>query len=114
MSFAPVYLIYRLFYRLGAFFHHWYIDGTRKITHRFVSVFENADRILAIRVTLRYFFHPLYRDYTALGRILGVVFRSGRILIGLVIYGFLLVVFSVILIIWISIPPLIILYVWRK
>jgi hypothetical protein len=29
MSFAPVYLANRFFFRLSAFFRHWYIDGSR-------------------------------------------------------------------------------------
>ncbi len=74
-----------------------------------MSVLEKADKSLAIRLTLKYFFQPLYKDYTIIGRILGVVFRSGRILIGGVCYLFLGLIFVVVYLIWVLIPPVIIL-----
>lgn len=92
-------------YRVLDFFHHWYVDGSRVLVHKFVSILEEVDKSMAIRLTLKYFFQPLYKDYTIVGRILGVVFRSGRILIGSVFYLFIGVVFLAIYLIWLLIPP---------
>jgi len=110
MGFAPAYLVQRFFFRLGDFFHHWYVDGSRVIGHRFVTALEAADRSLAIRVTLRYFFMPLYRDYTVIGRILGVIFRTGRILIGLVVYAIIVSLFLLFYLAWLAVPAVIIFY----
>lgn len=114
MSFSLVYLLQRFLYRLGDFFHHWYVDASRNFGHRFVSFLERLDRTLAIRVTFRYLFHPLYKDYTILGRILGVVFRLGRIAIGVFVYLFFTALFSVFYLLWVLIPPLLMIYVGRN
>lgn len=106
-----IYLANRFFYRLGDFFHHWYADGSKIFFNYFLNFLERLDRKFAIRITLRYFFQPLYRDYTVVGRILGVIFRSGRILIGGAVYVSASVVFLLVYFLWLAIPPLIFLYV---
>src|SRR3989344_4716217 len=80
MSFAPLYLLNRLFFRISDFFHHWYIDGSRAILHRCTSVFESLDQTFALRITLRYFWKPLYGDYSIVGRIFGVIMLAFSLL----------------------------------
>lgn len=114
MDFALVYLVQRFFYRIFEFFHHWYIDGSRAIARAFMAAITAADRSLALSITLRHFFEPLYKDYSIVGRILGVVFRTGRILIGLVVYLFLVIVFLAACLVWIAIPFIIFYYAARS
>ena len=114
MNFAVVYIINRFFYRLIDFFHNWYVHGSKFLIHRFVSVLEEIDRTVAIKVTLRYFFQPLYKDYTIVGRILGIVFRSGRLLVGGLIYLVLILFFVVIYAVWIILPPAVLIYAAYK
>lgn len=104
MSFAPLYLLNRLFFRISDFFHHWYLDGSRAILHRFVSAFESLDQTFALRVTLRYFWKPLYGDYTIVGHIFGFFFRSGRILIAVFIYILLGLIAVALYIAWLVLP----------
>lgn len=108
MNFAPVYLVVRFFILIGDFLHHWYIDGSRRLADFFVSSFEKLDQTLAIRITIKYFFQPLYKDFTILGRILGVIFRSGRILIGLVIYLVVAGVFLAVYLAYVLLLPVLI------
>ena len=114
MSFSFIYILQRALYRLGDFFHNWYVHGSRNLTHYFISVFERVDQVLAVRVTLRYFFYPLYKDYSVTGRILGIIFRSGRILIGVSVYAFLAVIFLIVYLLWFSAPPALILYATKE
>lgn len=114
MNISVIYIIYRAFYRLGDFFHNWYVHGSRNLAHFFLSVFERFDRVFAVRITLRYFFHPLYKDYSIIGRILGIIFRSGRILIGVSFYVLLAVIFLAIYVAWFSVPPTLILYATKE
>jgi len=114
MDFAPLYLFQRFFYRFFDFFHHWYVDGSRVLAHRFVSAFEIMDRDIALKVTVRYFFQPLYRDYTVIGRVLGVIFRTIRIVLGLVVYLVAAVFFLCVYLVWIAIPAIIIFNVARN
>lgn len=113
MDFAPAYLIERFFYRIIDLFHHWYVDGSRVIGHRFITALEAADRSLALKITIRYFFQPLYRDYSVVGRILGVIFRTGRILIGAVVYAVIAVLFLAFYLAWLAAPVIIIFYAAR-
>lgn len=113
MEFAPVYLLQRAWYRFVDFFHHWYVDGSRAIGHRFVTALERADRSLAVRVTFLHFFEPLYKDYTVVGRILGVIFRTFRILIGLAVYAVIVALFLLFYLAWLAVPAVIIFNVIR-
>ena len=67
-----------------------------------------ADRSFAVAITLRHFFEPLYKDYSIIGRILGIVFRSARVAIGAMFYLILALVFVVAYLIWLAIPAVII------
>jgi hypothetical protein len=113
MNSALGYLTYRFFYRLGDFFHHWYADASRQFFHRWISLLERLDRTFALRITLKFFFQPLYKDYTFVGRILGVIFRSGRIIVSVLVYAVITAVFLSFHLLWFCVPPLIILYAAR-
>lgn len=112
MNVAAVYLVHRFFYRLTDFFHHWYIHGSRRTLHLWVSQLERLDRTFAVRVTLRHFFEPLYQDYSIMGRILGVIFRTLRILLGFLIYAIVSTVFVIFYLIWLVIPLALIAYLF--
>lgn len=110
MNFAPAYLIHRFFYLAFEFFHHWYIDGSRALGRWFFNYFLRLDETLALKVTVKYFFQPLYKDYTLMGRILGFVFRPLRILVGLLVYSIVGTVFAFAYLIWVGLPFIILLY----
>jgi hypothetical protein len=113
MDFAPIYLIQRFFYRLFDFFHHWYVDGSRAFGRTFITTLAEIDRVLALKITIRYFFQPLYKDYTVIGRILGIIFRTGRILIGIVIYPIITAIFLTAYLAWILIPAVVLIYIFK-
>ncbi len=104
MGFAPVYLLNRFVFRLSDFIRHWYVNGSRAFAHSFISFLETLDHTLALRITIYYFSRPLYGDYTIIGRILGIIFRSGRILIGVIVYLIVSLVALACYIIWLLIP----------
>ena len=113
MDFAPAFLLQRFWYRFCDFFHHWYVDGSRAIGHRFIAALEDIHRTLAVRITVRHFFQPLYRDYTFVGRLLGIFFRTCRIVIGVAVYLLIIVLFALFYLAWLATPALIIFYaVW--
>lgn len=111
MDFAPVYLVQRFFYRIVDFFHHWYVDGSRSIGDQFMLTLRTADESFAIKITLRHFFEPLYKDYSIIGRILGVIFRTGRILVGGIAYLLISIIFAIVYLAWLAIPALMLWYI---
>ena len=110
MSFSLVYLLSRAIYRISDFFHHWYVDGSRVFIHSFISKLENLDKGFALQVTIKHFFEPLYKDYSIVGRILGIIFRTGRIIMGGVTYLFFSIIFAVLYLAWLLFPAAIIVY----
>jgi len=110
MGIAPAYIIQRFFFRLADFFHHWYVHGLRRIALICIDTLANFDKTFALKITLRYFFHPLYKDYTIVGRILGVVFRSGRVLIASALYAVVGLAFLIVAAVWVLIPPFLLIY----
>lgn len=107
MIFAPIYIIYRLFYVIGLFLRHWYVDSFYVSAQYARSLFLRMDRSIAVRVTFLNFFEPLYQDYTILGYIYGFIFRSLRLLVGTTIYLFLGSLAILLFGIWLLIPIII-------
>ena len=112
MDFSLVYLVQRFFFRIYDFFHHWYIDGSRAFGRLVIRTLEEIDKVMAIKITFRYFFQPLYGDYTMMGRILGVIFRAGRILAGAAVYLVLAIVFATVYLVWLAVPPAVVALAW--
>ncbi len=112
MNFSLTYLAGRFFYRIFDFFHHWYVDASRLFFHKLVSFLEGLDQAIALRVTLKYFFQPLFKDYTVIGRILGVVFRTGRAAIGAFVYFVIIAIFVSAYMLWLIAPVVLIYYVF--
>lgn len=112
MNVAGIYLIHRFFYRLTDFFYHWYVRGSRVFLHYGISLLERLDRYFAVKITLRHFFEPLYQDYSAMGRILGFIFRPLRVIVGFAVYILVGAVWTLFYFIWLSIPITILGYVF--
>jgi hypothetical protein len=104
MTAFPLYLLSRVIFRLKEFVHFWYIGSFFIYNHYVFSLLEKIDRVLAFKITLHHIFHPLYGDRTILGYILGFIFRSGRIIIGGIVYALIIVLATIVFIIWLAIP----------
>lgn len=104
MNLSVVYIVNRLLFRIGDFFHHWYADGSRTFFHFFTSTLESMDQRLVFRVTLKHIFEPLYKDYTIIGRIIGFIFRSIRLFFGFIAYVIFGAFFIVIYLVWLVLP----------
>ena len=101
---AVIYLIQRFFYRIWRFLVNWYVGGYFSIGGKFLNILEYLDQTLALRITLRYFFQPLYRDYSFIGYMIGIPVRTVRTLVGLVAYGAVIAVGVAAYCAWAAIP----------
>ena len=104
MSFSLFYLVQKFFYRIFEFIRHWYIDGFLWFAHHTLNFLEGLDRFFALKVTLRYWFKPLYQDYSFLGYFLGFVFRTGRLLAGGIIYLIIVLIAAALYLAWAFLP----------
>ena len=59
---------------------------------------------LAIQATLRNISKPLFQDYTPAGRLIGVLLRLSRILLGIFLYGLVFCFYLFFYLIWIFFP----------
>ena len=69
-----------------------------------LNILERLDRLFAVKINLRLLFHPLYRDYSIVGRILGPFFRFIRVGIGSLIYAVIGFVAVSLYILWAALP----------
>ncbi|MEK7147179.1 MAG: hypothetical protein AAB772_02900 [Patescibacteria group bacterium] len=104
MNFFIIYLAERALHRIFEFFRHWYVRGFLNFSYKAIEVLEGLDQTFALKITIRNFFSPLFGDYTILGRILGFIFRSGRMIIGLIVYSIVILFFIVAFSFWVFIP----------
>lgn len=109
MSFAAVYIVSRFFYRVFEFIRHWYWGGFLTVTHRTLNVLEKLDRMLAVRITFRYWLSPLYQDYSVIGYVLGFIFRTSRIFIGSAVYFCIIIAAAAVYLAW-ALAPFFIIY----
>jgi len=106
LEFAPIYIVVRFVYRVFDFFHHWYVDGTRAFLRFAMRALQNLNRTFAIFVTLKHFFEPLYKDYSIPGRVWGVVFRAGRVFLGVFFTACFGTIFILAYALWALLPVL--------
>lgn len=99
-----VYIVARALYRFIEFWRHWYVEAFWTIIRIVVNILERLDRIFAVKINFRYLFHPLYQDYTFVGRILGFIFRGLRILTGSFVYAVIIIIAALFYVIWIILP----------
>lgn len=114
MNSAPVYLALRFLYRILTFLEHWYLHSPKKYSNFVLNLLSRVDYYLAWKITLKYLFQPLYKDYTTLGYILGFIFRSARFLMASVIYVILFFITAGLYLVWLLIPPLIVYFIFTQ
>lgn len=107
MAFVP-YLFKSFLFRLVEFFRHWYLNSFKIYTHFIVSLLEKLDRGIAFKITIRYFFQPLFGDYTFLGHILGIFFRFWRLAFGAVVYLIIIAAAASFYLVWLAAPAYIV------
>ena len=102
--FALVYIVERFSFRISEFFRRWYLGAFSAIFGATIHKLGSLDRSFALKITILNFFKPLYGDESFIGRVLGVLFRSVRIISGLFIYLLIISVSVLVYIIWTLIP----------
>lgn len=91
------------------FFVRWYGVQSQFFWSKVFEFFAQLDRTFGIVVNARLFFHPLYGDYSPVGRVIGPIFRLGRILTGAMTYCVLFALAAGAWLVWLAIPVLFIL-----
>lgn len=109
-TFALSYLVQLALSRIAGFFVHWYADGTHAFRARYRSISKTLEDMVASRAMLHLLFRPLYGDYSIVGRIIGPVFRLGRLVLGGIAHLALWLAFFLLWLAWIALPLLFLTY----
>ncbi|HAL24329.1 MAG: hypothetical protein UX49_C0049G0004 [Candidatus Wolfebacteria bacterium GW2011_GWC2_46_275] len=104
MDIFLVYLFDRFVYRISHFIRHWYVDSFMSYSRFIIARLEEMDQSIALKVTWRNIFQPLYQEYNIFGYVLGFIFRAIRLVIGSVLYAVVIGVAAVIFLAWAGIP----------
>ncbi len=88
------------------FFVRWYGTGSQFFWSRVFEWFASLDRTFGVAINARLIMHPLYGDYSPVGRVIGPVFRLGRIALGAATYALLFVFAGAAWLAWLAIPAL--------
>ena len=102
------YLGKRFLHRILEFLEHWYWGSFRVAGGKFMDLLADWDRFFALKITVRHWLQPLYQDRTFIGYILGPIFRTGRIIMALIVYLVTAALAGLLYLLWLLIPPYVI------
>lgn len=97
----------RLLRGLGDFFHFWYIRNSADYWRRKIAFLRSVERDIGIVVNLKMITQPIYGDYTFAGRIIGPIFRLGRVLFGCLLFFISLIAVVVIYMLYLLMPVIV-------
>jgi hypothetical protein len=86
------------------FFYFWYVQSSRNFWNREIAFIKQIERDMGVMVNLRLITQPIFGDYTYMGRVIGPIFRLGRVLIGFLIVLVSIVIITFVYLIWIILP----------
>jgi len=98
------YIFSQFFERIAIFLRRWYVIFSRRFWAHAVDQFLIMERSLALRVMVRTWTKPLYGDYTIIGKIIGPIFRTWRIVFALVVYASYFIFMFVLWLSWLAFP----------
>lgn len=117
MRYADISFVYLLDHLAGRgrdFLKHWYVDGFLRSVDWTLHIFERLDRRIALRITAKNWFQPLYQDYTIIGFIWGFIFRTIRIFVGLIVYAAVLTAAILLFLLWSAFPLLAVYQIFKN
>ena len=91
---------------INQFLWFWYVQSSKDFWHREVAFLKQIERDIGVMINLKLILQPIFGDYSYMGRIIGPVFRLGRVLTGTIIMVASIFIVILIYLLWIILPPL--------
>jgi len=88
------------------FFYFWYIKSSEGFWKEEILFIKQIERDIGIIINIKLIFKPIYGDYSYMGRVVGPIFRFGRVIVGIAIITVSAVFITCAYLIWIILPPL--------
>lgn len=94
------------------FTKHWYFDSLLFLYGRLLGILRKLERKFAIKINIHFIFQPLYQERSIMGYVLGFLFRSLRITVGVLLYFLIIILFAMIYFMWFFIPIFVLLKIF--
>lgn len=96
------------------FLYFWYIKSSRDFWRSEIAFLKRVENDIGLLVNLKLITQPIYGDYSYMGKVIGPIFRLGRVLFGsaAVLFSFLAIVVCYIL--WLALPVVAVIMVWKN
>lgn len=88
------------------FFYFWYVSSSKSFWQKEIGFIKWIERDIGVFINLKLLFQPIFGDYSYMGRVIGPIFRLGRVLVGFIIMIISIIAVLGIYLIWITLPPL--------
>ncbi len=88
-----------------SFFSFWYVRSSKAFWNKEILFIKGIERDIGVLINLKLVFQPIFGDYSYMGRVIGPIFRLGRVFVGLFIVLVSIIIVLVIYLIWILLPP---------
>jgi hypothetical protein len=102
----PINLPLRIVKGIFDFFYFWYVTSSRDFWRREISFIRREEHDIGILINLKLLTQPIFGDYTVMGKLIGPVFRLGRVLFGALIILLSFAAIIIVYIIWLLLPLL--------
>jgi len=83
----------------------WYSRGVFRILNIIKEQSQDMIRALGLKIWLKSIFKPMFGDYTKEGRIISFFMRIIILIFRLMAFAVWMIVLSILLLIWLSLPP---------
>lgn len=87
------------------FLYFWYIKSSKDFWRIEVEFMKGVEREIGLIVNLKLITQPIFGDYSSIGRIIGPIFRFGRVMLGFFIVFLSIVAFMIAYLVWLLLPP---------
>jgi len=103
----------QFFHEITCFFRRWYLERSELFWSAVFGFLGVLDKNFAVAINARLWLQPLYGDYSPVGRILGPILRSMRIVFGSSVYAAVLVFAGLVWLVWLLLLPAVIFVVFK-
>ncbi|OGY39133.1 MAG: hypothetical protein A2418_03070 [Candidatus Brennerbacteria bacterium RIFOXYC1_FULL_41_11] len=103
----------QIFHEITCFFRRWYLERSEQFWSAIFYFFRSLDKTLAIEINVRLWLKPLFNDYSPVGRVIGPIFRTLRIVFGGSIYAIVFIFAGLIWLAWLLFLPVFLFFIFR-
>ncbi len=100
--------------QIKEFIDFWYVGNTEAFWSFAKGTFNSLEGDLGVLPNIYNWYRPLFQDDDYKGKIIGPIFRTMRIFVGVTVYAVLTVMFTFFYLILFNLPIAVLYMIWRN